>query len=400
MYGDKATIFQQQNQVDSMLHYNLLAYSNLKKAGDKRNCIVCLLIIGYSHYLNKQYEAALKYADLAFNECDNAEPLLITSIHRQQCLTYYGLKDYHKALRFARLSTASSDVYDYSKAINLAMIFNKLNRIDSACYYLRKCKNPHEMASEYYQTWLAISAKQKKYDAIVYYADKLVTAKDSLNKSALAESFAGLERKYNYEGVVLRNESLTIRNQYNNMVILLLLLSISIGVVTFTLFKDKQHKKMLDKQFQLTAKEKELSQQAQERVLLLQKQINTQYNALNTLNKMEMVKSSRNKDTRNNRLQTPFYTEKEQGADSLIKHVIENIDLLHDNISKRLIESFPDLQENEVMICCFLLAGFDNVTIYTTLNLQSNSYNVKRTGLRKKLGLPHEMNLTDFLAKF
>jgi tetratricopeptide (TPR) repeat protein len=88
VYGDKATIFQQQNQVDSMLHYNLLAYSNLKKAGDKRNCIVCLLIIGYSHYLNKQYEAALKYADLAFNECDNTEPLLITSIHRQQCLTY------------------------------------------------------------------------------------------------------------------------------------------------------------------------------------------------------------------------------------------------------------------------------------------------------------------------
>ncbi|MDP4202027.1 MAG: hypothetical protein Q8861_04985 [Bacteroidota bacterium] len=400
IYGDKAKMYQMQNQLDSMLCYNMQAYSSLKKAGDKRNCVVCLLVIGYSHYLNRQYETALKYSALALKECDSSEPLLVTSIHRQQCLAYYCLKDYQNALRFARLSAASSDAYDYCKQINLSMIFNKMNNIDSACYYLRQCRSPHEMAPEFYQTWLNVCAKQFDSNAVAYYSDKLVYAKDSLYKHNLRESFAGLERKYKYEGFLSQNKSLIIANQQGKLLVLLLFLFLSIGGVGFALYRNRQNKRLLEKQLQLNEKQKELSQRMQERASMLQDQINIQQGALSTLNKLkfEIGELSRGKSTKI--AQSPCLKKGHDTTENIIKHVVENVDLLYNHISKRLVESFPDLLENDVIICCFLLAGFDNVTIYTTLNLKPNSYNVKRTGLRKKLRLSHETNLTEFLAGF
>jgi oligoribonuclease (3'-5' exoribonuclease) len=402
VYGDKAKMYQDQNQVDSMLHYNLLAYSNLKKAGDKRNCTVSLLVIGYSHYLEKGYKTALVYYNLALKECPAKDSLLISSIHRQQCLAYYCLKEYHKALHFARLSTLSSDMYDYSKAIDLAMIFNKLNQLDSADFYLRKCTNPHEMAQEYYQTRINICAKQKKWDAVIYYTGKLVTAKDSLYKHSLSESFAGLEKRYNYESMGSQNKSLIIKNQQNHIIILFLLFALSVGGIVFSFLRNKQDKKMLEQQRLLTNKEKELALHAQERATALQKQIHAQQNTLKTLNKLknEMTESSKGKFCNHKNSNYSLDETDQATIDQIVKHVVENVDLLYNNISKRLAASFPNLLENEILICCFLLAGFDNVTIYITLHLQPSSYNVKRTNLRKKLNLHHEADLTDFLAKF
>jgi tetratricopeptide (TPR) repeat protein len=399
--SEKAKMYQSQNQLDSMLHYNELAYINLKAAGDKRNCVVCLMVIGYSYYLDKQYDKALRYYAQALKECSGSEPMLTTSLCRLQGLCYYCKKDYGQALYFTRLSNRSADTYDYSKAINMAMIFDKMNLTDSARHYLHMCADPHDMAAEYYRILVNISAKDKKFEDVLEYTDKLIIAKDSIHKHSLSESFAGLEKKYKYENISLQNKTLVIQNQKNSIVILMLLLLISIGVIGFTIFRNKQNKKMLTKQRLLTEREKELSKNAEERVSILQRQISIQQNALGTLNKLksEMAELSQGKSARGTA--KSLFTVREQATiDDLILHVKENVDLLYNNISDRLQDRFPSLKANDVMICCFLLAGFDNVTIYTTLNLQPGSYNVKRTNLRKKLGLTHETNLTDFLASF
>ncbi len=398
IYGDKAKLHQQQNQLNDALHCYELAYSCFKKAGDTRNASVCMLEIGYSLYRNKDFHAALKYYAKAIEENPNMEPILLTSFRRQQCLAFYNLKDYTNAIKFARLSLMNADTYDYAKFINMAVIFEKLNNMDSAAFYLRKCIDPREMAPEYYTVWLNISTKQKNYKAVSYYAERALIAKDSLFQHSLSESFAGLEKKYRYENVSSQNKSLIIKNQHNNIIILLLLFGISLGGVTFTIFRNKRNKQLLRQQRHLTENERDLLKAAEEKSFLLQKQISTQQNALQTLSKLKSALTDQSDYKRNHKHTT---LQQEQAAiDQIVQQVIENVDQLYPNFSKRLSNAYPDLLENEILICCFLLAGFDNVTIYTTLNLQPASYNVKRTTLRKKLGLQHERNLTDFLAKF
>jgi tetratricopeptide (TPR) repeat protein len=397
-YGDKAKLYQQQNQLDSALNFNRKSYFHLKKAGDNRNSSICLLETGYSLYQKQKHHEALQYYARAINENPHMEALLISSLRRQQSLAYYYLKDYQNALRFARLSFTTSDMYDYAKAISIAIIFEKLNNVDSATFYLQKCSSPHEMAPEYYKAWLDICTKQKNYRAVNYYAERLIASKNSLFQHSLSESFAGLEKKYRYETIGSQNKSLIIENQHNKIIILFLLFGISLGGIAFTLSRNKRNKQLLMQQRRLIKNEKALLKAAEEKAELLQKQISTQQNALQMLNKLKLTLSDLSDGKKNN--QHTSFQQEQAAINQTVQHVIENVDQLYNNISIRLKNAYPDLLENEIQICCFLLAGFDNVTIYTTLNLQPASYNVKRTNLRKKLGLQHEMNLTDFLSKF
>ena len=400
VYSDKAKLYQKQNQLDSALRCYWKAYSHLRQAGDTRNSSICLLEIGYSLYRNQKFQVALKYYERAINENPNMEWLLVSSFRRQQCLAYYKLRDYNKALKYARLSLMNSDAYDYAKIINMALIFNKQNNIDSAEFYLRKCVNPHDMAPDYYRTWLEVNAKNKNYNEVCYYVEKLIDAKDSVSNHSLSESFAGLEKKYKYENIASQNKSLTIKDQHNKIVILFLILMLSLGGIIFTNFRDRKNKRLLLQQRLLMEKEQTLLQNVEEKTLILQKQLFTQQDALNALNKLKIDLANLTITKEKTQKDRTLSRENIATFDQMVSHVIENVDLLYNNFSKRLQIAFPTLLENDVIICCFLLAGFDNVTIYTTLNLRSASYNVKRTNLRKKLGLQHGTNLTDFLAKF
>ncbi len=398
VYGEKAQLYQQQNQLDSALNCNKKAYFHLKKTGDKSNSTICLINTGYSLYQIGKYNEALRYYARAIDENPHMEPLLRSSLCGQQSLAYYYLQDYQNALRFARLSLTTSDMYDYAKTINIAIIFEKMNNVDSATFYLQKCSSPHEMAPEYYKAWLDICAKQNNYRAVSYYAERLIASKDSLFQHSLSESFAGLEKKFRYETIGSQNKSLIIENQHNKIIILFLLFGISLGGITFSMFRNKRNTQLLVQQRRLIKNEKALLKAAEEKALMLQKQISTQQKALQTLNKLKLTLSDLSDGKKNNKHTS---LQQEQAAiDQIVQHVIEIVNQLYNNISIRLKNAYPDLLENEIQICCFLLAGFDNVTIYTTLTLQPASYNVKRTNLRKKLGLQHEVNLTDFLSNF
>jgi tetratricopeptide (TPR) repeat protein len=399
VYGDEAKLYQKQNQLDSALHCYKKSYSHLKIAGDQRNSSVCLLEIGYSLYRNQQYHEALQYYERAINENPHMESLLFSSFRRQQCLVYYKLAKYDSALKYARLSFVSSDVYDYAKIVNMALIFNKQNETDSAEFYLRKCIDPHDMAPDFYRVWLEVSAKNRDCKGVCYYTGKLVNAKDSVYNHSLSESFAGLEKKYKYEDVASQNKSLTINAQHNKILILILLLLLSLCGIIFAIFRNRHNKRLLIQQQLLMEKERALLQGEEEKTLILQKQLSRQQRALSTLNKLR--NDLANLATTKKQIQKNAQSNDSRDAiNQTVIHVIESVDLLYDNFSIRIKEAFPDLIENEITICCFLLAGFDNVTIYTTLNFQPASYNVKRTNLRKKLGLEHETNLTDFLSKF
>jgi hypothetical protein len=401
VYGDKAKMYQDQNQLDSMLHYNRLAYSNLKKAGDKRNCIVCLLVIGYSHYLEKQYKTALVYYNLALQECTDTDFLLVSSIHRQQCLAYYCLKNYHKALYFARLSTLSSDMYDYSKTIDLAMIFNKLNQLDSADFYLRKCTNPHEMAPEYYQTRINVCAKQKKWDAVIYYMDKLVIAKDSLYKHSLLESFAGLEKKYNYQRIAAENKTLIITNQENKNLILLLLLSLSVSALILLLWRFRQKQQQLEQHKALIKQEQALVEKEKENNRLLQHQLTMQQALVKNIElykRIAMDRLFRSNAKSDNNVKEKASLPVDSSA--FYEEFISSMDALYLQYSTRLANQYPQLTKNDLLICCLLHAGLDSAMIASLLNIQITSLHITRTRLRKKLYLTHDENLLDFLAKF
>ncbi|GAT61751.1 hypothetical protein PJIAN_1334 [Paludibacter jiangxiensis] len=391
IYSEKASIYREQNQIDSMIHYNKLSYNSLKRAKDQRNCIVSLIGIGYGYYQLQQFSTALKYYYQAEHEAqDSKDSTLLAPIYKFSSLALFYLKDYTKSSLYAKQGIAIEKQKDPSNWFNLAAIFAKQNKLDSAKIYLSKCISHGYKAPDCYELFEDIFEQERNFQEAIKYAKLTINAKDSTNKAALLTSFAGMEKKYNYERIATENKTLIIANQRNKIAVLFLLLGLS-GIIVIVLLWRYRHKQVQLKQHQLLVeKEKENNQ-------LLQQQINMQ-NAL--IKNVEHHKKTAIKRLVPN---TSSYSTSEEGSvDSmaLYDELISSIDGLYNGFSKRLKNKYPLLTTTDILICCLLRAGFESGMIASVLDTQTDSFNVRRARLRKKLEIEHGMNFSDFLADF
>jgi cbb3-type cytochrome oxidase subunit 3 len=403
VYSDKAREYKEQQQLDSMSHYNWLAFSAFQKAGDRRNSVVALISIGNSYSLHCRFDSALTYYCLAKKAAlPLHDDLLLSSIYRLSGAAYCYEKNYPMALRYFRLSVRTSDVYDYRKWINFAVTYLQIGKLDSARFYLAKCGNPHEMAPDYYRLWQELYEKKGNLRAALYFAKKDSDAKDSLNQLSLKESFAGLEKKYNYQQIAVENNHLLISNERNKWLVLLLLLCLSLACVVVLLRKKRRKRQQFSQEQTLTLKEEALRAKEQEANALLKKQLGIQQAMLLNINdqKKEMQTQMEQASGIEKKEITHILNEKEEVISALCREIISNVDALYDHISQRLTGHFPELTSGDILICSLLLAGFESSSITSLLDIQAKSYNMRRTTLRKRLGLAHDVNLTDFLANF
>ncbi|MCX6285069.1 MAG: triple tyrosine motif-containing protein [Bacteroidetes bacterium] len=138
-------------------------------------------------------------------------------------------------------------------------------------------------------------------------------------------------------------------------------------------------------------KEKEL---ANSTMLLIQKN--------NILNKIQsdlqnLYSSIRNDEGKNN-------------VNGLIKRIDKEIDnekqwqvfnlhfeQVYEDLFKKLKESFPDLSHRELILCAYLRMNISSKEIATLMNISERGVEISRYRIRKKLGLDHGANLTEFM---
>lgn len=79
---------------------------------------------------------------------------------------------------------------------------------------------------------------------------------------------------------------------------------------------------------------------------------------------------------------------------------IHNFDVVHDSFYRRLKERYPQLSQTDYKLCVYLRMNLSSKDIATLLNISLRSVETNRYRLRKKLELPNDVNLTDFLIDF
>jgi len=389
IYGDKAREYQSQQQLDSMLFYFRLASDAFQKAKDRRNSAVNLLSLGYAYYLKSQFDSALFYYQYAIKEAIPLHEILIkSSIDREIGLTFYYKENYPMALHYFRLAAGMSDIFDYSKWFDIAMTYLQTNQPDSALFYLSKCKDPHEMAPDYYRLWEELYEKQGDFRMALHYSKKVTAAKDSLNQLSLKESFAGLEKKYNYQLIAAENNKLMAGNQQKMNFVLMLLLALFALIIIFLLSFLRKKREELVLQQKIATQEKEranLVEQQHQLKEMLRKKIDTFKQTALSLSKASMQQQKTTNDT--------DYARQ-------LEEALSNIDAYHNHISSRLQTQFHCLSQKEIHIALLILAGFTSSQIADLLDTSENTVNVNRSAIRKKLKIEGKSDLTDFLAHF
>ncbi len=394
IYCDKADMYQSQKQMDSMIIHNKKGFYAFLKANDTYNAVLTAISVGQGYSSTMQPDSAIKYFSTAEKYAQPLNDTLLTAtIYKGFGNNAYYQKNYSQALYFFRKAPLTyNNVYDYNKWYLISYIFEAMNQLDSAKYYLNKVKPLDFTAVNYYSLWLRISEKERNYSKSMYFAKKLITTKDSAYDNKLKNSFAGLEKKYHYENLKVANKSLIIKNKQKGIIILVTLLLVSILIIIFINWRLRVNKRQLITQQELNEKEKALLEKANENNALLQQQSRMQHILLQNV---EQYRSETSKGKFND-----FDKHSAPTISKIEEEIIIYVDNVYKNISKRLIEAYPHLTQRDIFICCMLLSGFDTGMIATLLNVRNESINIHRSRLRKKLLLDNSSNLMEFLRHF
>ncbi|MGE8381192.1 MAG: helix-turn-helix transcriptional regulator, partial [Sphingobacterium sp.] len=71
----------------------------------------------------------------------------------------------------------------------------------------------------------------------------------------------------------------------------------------------------------------------------------------------------------------------------------------HENFFKKLKQEFPDLVPNDLKLCAYLRLNMSSKEIASLLNISTRGVEIRRYRLRKKLGIPTDKNLSEFLLE-
>ncbi len=77
-----------------------------------------------------------------------------------------------------------------------------------------------------------------------------------------------------------------------------------------------------------------------------------------------------------------------------------NFDRIHENFFRHLKLTYPDLTPNDLKLCALLRLNMNTKDIANLMNITIRGVEVARYRLRKKLDLPSEKNLVDFMIEF
>jgi len=397
VYSDKADMYEKQQQLDSMIRYKKISYAIFKKDKNNYNSIISLLNIGYAYLNKQQLDSAIVYFGIAKElSVKTNDPLLISTVNRSLGAVYYKNGDTDKALYYLNNTPLTNiALYDSNIWYLKAMIFIQIGNFDSTYVCLNKIKHPNEIAPDYYRLWQSYYEKQGNFKKALYYANRIAKAKDSLSEHSLSMSFAGLEKKYKYQGLQLSNKQLVIQNKQNSILLLIALFLMSLGVAIFLFWRNHVKNHQLKVQKQLLKQEKDLVEKEKENINLLEQQL-----------KMQNILLSNVEQYRKQSVKRPDNHEgKKHGVSPILnqtfhEELIASMDIQYNEISIRLRNRFPDLTERDILICCLILADFDSGMIATILDVKNDSIRMHRTRLRKKLGLQNSENLTAYLRQF
>src|SRR5690606_23993199 len=72
----------------------------------------------------------------------------------------------------------------------------------------------------------------------------------------------------------------------------------------------------------------------------------------------------------------------------------------HENFFKKLKADYPGLVPNDLKLCAYLRLNMSSKEIASLLNIGTRGVEIRRYRLRKKLNLPTNKNLPEFLLEF
>ncbi|MCT4615522.1 MAG: hypothetical protein N4A49_11685 [Marinifilaceae bacterium] len=379
-----------------------------KHFADIYNCIAD--IYNYNLFKFKKAEeyylkALSSYMFLSEKQKNRTESIQTLSvIHNNLGRLYIYLQQFKKSeshlIQSLELADSMNDkIGKLHVCTTLAELYNKQKKYNKSYTILKDYKNSIEeyslyLQSEYYREWSKSLAGIKQYDKAFYANKKYTRIQDSLYNSNLSAKLAEMKNKYENEKSIEDNKHKEkMKQQEYRYFILSLVIILLVLVIFYVTFKTN------------AVKIKRLNTELNEKLIELK----------NNEMKIENVNNTINTNILNDITEklNSIIDSNPQDISSELRKIISSIrsnirheeldeifKSLHGDFFVKLLEKHPRLSPNDRKISALIKLQFSNNDIAKMLKVETNSVNVAKSRLRKKLNIDTETDLFKYLSNF
>ena len=383
------------------LRYNKLAYGYAKKAGAQVTEIYSLRDIGRSYRDLKRNGIAIPYYQQAAKKAKTIDDANLYNMVMEELAGIYieegQLDDAYSALNTPFLATTDKDISSHYYV--WAYYFEHTGQLDSAVAYNKRGMN-YSNNTEKRDACLDIIRilnKQGKRDEAMEYYDKYSVYSDSVTASELNETSDMLSQVE--KNIDIERKNTVLAETKTNLTILLSVIIFTVIVVSLILIKHYSNvKKRIREQqerannylSQLQETEMQKMKRNEERIAQLETELSVSNEKLTEIrkslmrNEAEMLAKQNEHmlfkekhrelliaDLADTDVYKLYHTPNAVPSSADYHRLVEALNKAYNNFTKRLKEFYPDINDNEVWICCMVKAGLSSKEI---CNISPYSY--------------------------
>ena len=383
------------------LRYNKLAYGYAKQAGAQVTEVYSLRDIGRSYSYLKQNNTAIPYYRQAAKKAKAIGDANLYNMVMEELAGIYieegQLDDAYSALNTPFLATTDKDISSHYYV--WAYYFEHTGQLDSAVAYNKRgmsYSNNTEKRDACLDI-IRILNKQGKRDEAMEYYDKYSVYSDSVTASELNETSDMLSQVE--KNIDIERKNTVLAETKTNLTILLSVIIFTVIVVSLILIKHYSNvKKRIREQqerannylSQLQETEMQKMKRNEERIAQLETELSVSNEKLTEIrkslmrNEAEMLANQNEHmlfkekhrelliaDLADTDVYKLYHTPNAVPSSADYHRLVEALNKAYNNFTKRLKEFYPDINDNEVWICCMVKAGLSSKKI---CNISPYSY--------------------------
>ena len=383
------------------LRYNKLAYGYAKQAGAQVTEVYSLRDIGRSYSYLKQNNTAIPYYRQAAKKAKAIGDANLYNMVMEELAGIYieegQLDDAYSALNTPFLATTDKDISSHYYV--WAYYFEHTGQLDSAVAYNKRgmsYSNNTEKRDACLDI-IRILNKQGKRDEAMEYYDKYSVYSDAVTASELNETSDMLSQVE--KNIDIERKNTVLAETKTNLTILLSVIIFTVIVVSLILIKHYSNvKKRIREQqerannylSQLQETEMQKMKRNEERIAQLETELSVSNEKLTEIrkslmrNEAEMLAKQNEHmlfkekhrelliaDLADTDVYKLYHTPNAVPSSADYHRLVEALNKAYNNFTKRLKEFYPDINDNEVWICCMVKAGLSSKEI---CNISPYSY--------------------------
>lgn len=375
------------------LRYNKLAYGYAKKAGAQVTEVYSLRDIGRSYRDLNRNDIAIHYYQKAAKKAKTIDDANLYNMVMEELAGIYieegRLDEAYAALNTQFLATTDKDISSHYYI--WAMYFEKRGQLDSAVAYNKRGMNYSDVSikRDVSLDLARLLMKQGKHNEAIKYYEQYSVYSDSVTASELNEASDMLSQVE--KNIDIERKNTILAETKTNLTILLSVIIFTVIVVSLILIKHYSNvrKRIREQQerannylSQLQETGMQKMKRNEERIAQLETELSVSNEKLTEIrkslmrNEAEMLAKQNEHmlfkekhrelliaDLADTDVYKLYHTPNAVPSSADYHRLVEALNKAYNNFTKRLKEFYPDINDNEVWICCMVKAGLSSKEI-------------------------------------